>query len=97
MYVSHMPEHKRKVGERGQVTIPKELRDARNIEGGDEVVFVESNDEIVIEPPTDEDRLAEGYRKRAERSRRLADEMDAASAEATEALGEAPEVDEQSE
>lgn len=92
-----MPEHKRKVGDRGQVTIPKELRDSRNIEGGDEIVFIESNDEIVIKPPTDEDRLAEGYRQRAERSQRLTEEMDVASAEAAEALGDAPETDEQPE
>ncbi|MDB2293295.1 AbrB/MazE/SpoVT family DNA-binding domain-containing protein, partial [Halorubrum ezzemoulense] len=32
-----MTEHKRKVGDRGQVTIPKDLRDRRGIEGGDEV------------------------------------------------------------
>lgn len=86
-----MPEHKRKVGERGQVTIPKELRERRGIEGGDEVVFVEVDDEIRILPPTDEERLAEGYRKRAERSRQLAEEMEAASAEATQHLGDAPE------
>ena len=48
-----MPEHKRKVGDRGQVTIPKELRDRRGIEGGDEVEFVEVNDEIILKPPTD--------------------------------------------
>ncbi|QAU12182.1 AbrB/MazE/SpoVT family DNA-binding domain-containing protein [Halorubrum sp. BOL3-1] len=85
-----MPEHKRKVGDRGQVTIPKELRDRRGIEGGDEVEFVEVNDEIIIKPPTDEERLAEGYRKRAERSRELAEEMEEASAEATGHLGDAP-------
>ena len=48
-----MPEHKRKVEDRGQVTIPKELRDRR----GDEVEFVEVNDEIILKPPTDEERL----------------------------------------
>ena len=85
-----MPEHKRKVGDRGQVTIPKELRDRRGIEGGDEVEFVEVNDEIILKPPTDEERLAEGYRKRAERSRELAEEMEEASAEATGNLGDAP-------
>ena len=85
-----MPEHKRKVGDRGQVTIPKELRDRRGIEGGDEVTFVEVNDEIVLKPPTDEERLAEGYRKRSERSRELAEEMEEASAEATGHLGDGP-------
>jgi AbrB family looped-hinge helix DNA binding protein len=89
-----MTEYKRKVGDRGQVTIPKELRDSRGIEGGDEIEFVEVNDEILIKPPTDEERLAEGYRKRAERSRRLAEEMEETSAEATERLGDAPDWDE---
>lgn len=86
-----MAEHKRKVGERGQVTIPKDLRERWGIEGGDEVVFVEVEDEIRIKPPTDEERLAEGYRRRAERSRQLAEEMEAASSEATQRLGDAPE------
>jgi AbrB family looped-hinge helix DNA binding protein len=86
-----MTEHKRKVGERGQVTIPKALRERRGIEGGDEVVFVQVDDEIRIKAPTDEERLAEGYRKRAERSRQLAEEMEAASSEATQRLGDAPE------
>lgn len=85
-----MHEHKRKVGDRGQVTIPKELRDRRGIEGGDEIEFVEVNDEIIIKPPTDKERLAEGYRKRAERSRQLAEEMEETSSEATQRLGEAP-------
>ena len=85
-----MSEHKRKVGDRGQVTIPKELRDRRGIEGGDEVEFVEVDGEIILKPPTDEERLAEGYRKRAERSRELAEEMEEASAEATRHLGDAP-------
>ena len=85
-----MPEHTRKVGDRGQVTIPKELRDRRGIKGGDEIEFVEVNDEIILKPPTDEERLAEGYRKRAERSRKLAEEMEEASSEATGYLGDAP-------
>jgi len=85
-----MTVHKRKVGDRGQVTIPKELRKRRGIEGGDEIEFVEVNDEIIIKPPTDKERLAEGYRKRAERSRELAEEMEETSAEATQRLGDAP-------
>ena len=86
-----MTEHTRKVGDRGQVTIPKELRDSRGIEGGDEIRFIEVNDEIIIKPPADEERLAEGYKKRADRSRQLAEEMDGTSVEATERLGDAPE------
>lgn len=85
-----MSEHKRTVGERGQVTIPKELRDRRDISGGDEVVFVEQNDEIIIQPPRDEERLAEGYRKRADRARELADELEDVSSAATRRLGDAP-------
>ena len=87
-------EHKRKVGDRGQVTIPKEIRGRRGIEGGDEIEFVEANDEIIIKPPTDEERLAEGYRERAERSRQLAEEMAPASSEATDRLEEAPDWNE---
>jgi AbrB family looped-hinge helix DNA binding protein len=86
-----MAEHTRKVGDRGQVTIPKDLRMRRGIKGGDEVVFVEEGDKIVIQAPTNEDRLAEGYRKRADRSKELAEEMEDASAEATNQLGDAPE------
>ena len=89
-----MTEHKRRVSERGQVTIPKDLRDRIGIRGGDELVVVERGDEIVIEPPTDEERLAEGYRTRADRSRDLAEEMAGASTEANEHLGDAPSWDE---
>ncbi len=85
-----MPEHRRKVGDRGQVTIPKELRDRHGIKGGDEVGFVELDDEIRITPSTDEERLAEGYRKHADRSKELLEEMEATSAEATRSLGDAP-------
>lgn len=86
-----MHERTRTVGERGQVTIPKEIRDRRGIEAGDEVGFVEQGDEIVLKPPTDQERLAAGYRKRADRSRELADEMEGASSEASQHLGDAPE------
>jgi len=86
-----MAKHTRKVGDRGQITIPKELRDRRGIEGGDEIRFIEVNGEIIIKPPMDEERLAEGYKKRADRSRQLAEEMEGTSAEATERLGDTPE------
>jgi len=86
-----MTEQTRDVGDRGQIAIPKELRDRRGIEGGDEIRFIEVNDEIIIKPPMDEERLAEGYKKRADRSRQLIEEMEGTSAEATERLGDAPE------
>lgn len=86
----HMSGHRRKVGDRGQVTIPKELRERRGIEGGDEVEFVEVNDDILIKPPTDTERLAEGYRKRSERSQQLTEELRETSTETTRRLGDAP-------
>jgi hypothetical protein len=48
------------------------------------------NDEIVIKRPTDNERLTEGYRERAERSRQLAEEMTPASSEVADNLGGAP-------
>ena len=90
-----MGEHKRKIGERGQITIPKELRERHGLQSGEEIAFIETNDEIVLKPPTDEERLAEGYRKYTDRSRALAEEMEGASAEATDRLGDAPDWTEQ--
>lgn len=80
----------RKVGERGQVTIPKELRERFGIRGGDEVVVREEDGKIVIEKSTLAERLAEGYRRRAERDEELDGEMTAVSREADENLGNAP-------
>lgn len=85
-----MGDHTRKVGDRGQITIPKELRDRRGIESGDEIAFIEVDGTILLKPPTDADRLAEGYQKRADRAQQLAAEMKPSSAEATEQLGDAP-------
>ena len=85
-----MPAHKRTVGDRGPVTIPKEFRDRFGIESGDAVAFVDVENEIRILPPTDEERLAAGYRERASRSKELAAEMEGSSAEATRHLGDGP-------
>lgn len=85
-----MGEYTRKVGDRGQVTIPKELRDRYGIESGDEIEFGEVDGQIVLRPQTDTDRLAEGYRKRAGRAQQLVDEMDSASAQATVRLEDSP-------
>ena len=80
----------RKVGERGQVTIPKDLREKLDIHGGDEVIIHEEDGKITIEKPVSRDELAEGYRQYAEPSEALAEEMDGVSREADEHLGDAP-------
>ena len=79
------------MGERGQVTLPKELRERYNIQGGDEVLFRENDDRIVIEKPVTRDDLAEGYRRRAERDERIAEAMAGVSREADALVGDAPE------
>lgn len=85
-----MPRETRTVGARGQVTIPKALRERLGLEGGDEVIVREEDGRIVIEPPVTEETLAEGYRRRAEEMGALDDEMAYASSEADDLLGEAP-------
>jgi len=82
---------RRKVGERGQVTIPKELRERFGITGGDEVVIHGDGGKLVIERPLTHEELAEGYRQRAQQSRELAEEFEGVSKEADEHLGDAPE------
>lgn len=85
---------KRTVGERGQVTLPKRLREAFGIQGGDEVTVYEEDGKIVIEKPVSRAELAEGYRRRHDQHRKLATEMEDVSREATSQLGEDPEWEE---
>jgi len=82
---------RRKIGKRGQVTIPKALRERFGIKGGDDVLIHEEAGKIVIERPVSREELAEGYRKRAQRTSELADELAGVSADANEHLGDAPE------
>ncbi|MFC7202857.1 AbrB/MazE/SpoVT family DNA-binding domain-containing protein [Haloferax namakaokahaiae] len=86
--------YKRRINERGQFTIPKAYRRELGIHGGDEVTVDVKDGELVVRRPVDEDELAEGYRVRAEQSKQLAAEMEHASAEATDRLGEAPGISE---
>lgn len=81
----------RRVGERGQVTLPKELRERFDITGGDEVEIREESGKIVIERPVTRDDMAAGYRARSEQLRELHEAMDGVSREADESLGESPE------
>jgi len=82
---------KRRVGERGQVTLPKNLREEFDISGGDEVAIRKESGKIIIEKPVTREDLAAGYRARADQHRKLDDEMAGVSQEADESLGEAPE------
>ncbi|MDR9431752.1 MAG: AbrB/MazE/SpoVT family DNA-binding domain-containing protein [Natronomonas sp.] len=82
---------KRRVGDRGQVTLPKKLREEFDIGGGDEVEIRKESGKIVIEKPITREDLAAGYRARADRLRELHDEMDGVSQEADEYLGDIPE------
>ena len=84
---------KRRVGKRGQVTLPKELRDEFDISGGDEVEVRKESGKIVIEKPITREDIAAGYRVRAEQLGDQHDEMDGVSREADEYLGDAPEWD----
>lgn len=81
----------RTVGERGQVTLPKALRERFDIQGGDEVIVREESDQIVIEKPVTRADFAEGYRRRAGRDREIADSFETVSREADEQLGDVPE------
>lgn len=82
---------KRRVGERGQITLPKKLREAFDIEGGDEVEIRKESGKIIIEKPITRADLAAGYRARAELLEELQNEMDGVSREADTYLGDAPE------
>lgn len=46
-----------RVTTKGQVTIPKDIRERFGIKPGDEVVFEETEDGVVIQKKVDEDRF----------------------------------------
>ncbi|MFC3959415.1 AbrB/MazE/SpoVT family DNA-binding domain-containing protein [Halovivax cerinus] len=81
---------RRTVGSRGQITIPKELRERFGIAGGDDVRVREADGKIVVEPTPSRAELAEGYRRRAEHHRELAEEFAGTSREANDVLGDVP-------
>ncbi|QSG01813.1 AbrB/MazE/SpoVT family DNA-binding domain-containing protein [Natranaeroarchaeum sulfidigenes] len=81
----------RTVGERGQVTLPKELREKLGIDGGDEVLVHEEDGKITIEKPMSREEIAEGYRQYAADAEALEAEMAGVSREANDRLGDSPE------
>ena len=72
----------RKVGKRGQITIPKEIREKEDIKGGDEVKIIEKDGELVIKKLDDREKLKEAYQKMAEQNREISEEMLNATKEA---------------
>lgn len=76
----------RRVGERGQVTIPKWIREQEDIQGGDEVIIDREDGKIVIRKAMTEDELAAAYEEHADRARRVNEEWEHASSEANEEL-----------
>lgn len=81
---------RRKIGERSQVTIPKELRERFGLVGGDDVVIREEAGQLVIERAVTREELAEGYRRRAQRTGELAEQLEGISTEANDHLGDSP-------
>lgn len=76
----------RKVGSRGQVTIPKHLREKQNIQPGDIVTFSEDDDMLKIQKKVDDKTLAQAYQKMARRTQRENTAWDEISNEANQYL-----------
>lgn len=83
--------NKRKIGKRGQVTLPKEIREELNLKDGDEISIHEKNGKIIIEKPISREDLAEGYRRRSERAKKIQEEMKHTSKEVNKHLDDPPE------
>jgi len=72
----------RKVGKRGQVTIPKSIRNKENIKGGDKVEIFEKDGEIIIKTIDKTEELKEAYQEMSKQSKKISEEMLTASKEA---------------
>lgn len=78
------------VGERGQITIPKTIREIEKIKPKDRVIVKIENDKIVVEKSLSrkqkEKLMIEGYKKTAKSDLEMEAEMRCASKEADEML-----------
>jgi len=78
------------VGERGQITIPKIIREKQGLEKKDKAIVKIENGKIVVERALGrkerEALMEEGYRKMAETGKELEKEMKHVSKEADEML-----------
>ena len=69
------------VTSKGQITIPKDVRDRLGLEAGDRVVFVlESDKDVVLKPAKTDVRELHGMLQRPARRSRSVEEMDEAIA-----------------
>ena len=73
------------VGERGQITIPKIIREKRNIKSGEKVLVKMEDSRIVVEKMQSkkekEELMKEYYSKYAKQNEELSEELLTASAE----------------
>jgi AbrB family looped-hinge helix DNA binding protein len=67
---------KGRVGPKGQVVIPKELRDEFKIMPGDEVTFDASEDVIYIYPPSDPKKFVQEFINAVQRKRKPPKKID---------------------
>ncbi|MBU2100046.1 AbrB/MazE/SpoVT family DNA-binding domain-containing protein [Candidatus Micrarchaeota archaeon] len=78
------------VGERGQITLPKAIRDKEGLKSKDKVIVKIENNKIVVEKKLSkkgkEKLMIEGYKKMAARDLELEKEMRYMSKEADEML-----------
>ena len=74
------------VGERGQITIPKAIRDLEGLKAGNKVIVKIENNRIIVEKPLNkkekEKLMAEGYTKMARLDEETAEEWKYVSTEA---------------
>ena len=80
------------VGERGQITIPKTIREIENLKPKDRVIVKIENEKIVVEKALGkqekEKLMIEGYKKMAELDKEIEEEMKHVSKEADAMLDE---------
>lgn len=81
-----MTEEIRKVGKRGQVTIPKAIREREGIKSEDRVKIMNKDHQIVIEKIRKKKEMKEGYQRMRERIRKINKQWSEVSKEANSYL-----------
>ena len=80
------------IGERGQITIPKDIREKEGLKPKDKVIIKIKDNKIVVEKSLSkqekEKLMIEGYKKMAKRDKEIAEEMKYVSREADAMMDE---------